>query len=642
MTIKQIIEILAIITAFGIIVTASNHLAKIFQKIKLPLITGFIIIGILVGPYLLKMLPGDLSHLGFVNDFALAFIALASGAEIYIKEIRDKMRAISFMSAAQFFVIFILSFVLVFFLSNLIPFMKGVDLNVKIAIAILISTIFIASSPASAIAIVHELRAKGEFTKVALGVTIIKDIFVIILFAATFGISNVLVSGAKFDSIEIIIVFVEVILSIGLGFFYGKLLQWNFKIIKNEYLDITIILLLGGSMFYLSHLGLAFSERYLGKGIHLEALLIGIVASFYLINYTKHRQRFQKLIEHFGHYVYAAFFTLIGATLSLDVLLDYWAIAFLLFGIRILAVFIASIVGSVILKDSVKNTFLSWTPYITQAGVSLGLITIIAAHFTDFGVQFEAILIAVIILNQFLGPPLMKWAIVNVGEAHVKSDKYEYDFKKDVYIFGLGGKAIMLAKTLKREGYGVKIISDRKNVDTSSCTDVKIYNVEKIDFETLEATNFKSADAAVILRKEEEAFKINELIFEKYGTPNVIVVSESPSSVEKFKELGSVVVAPTAAMIALLADYVRSPEAAEILLGLQENREAEDIEVLAKDVHNRVLRDLQMPLGVLVLLLVRNHEKILPHGYTQIRLHDIVTVVGSHEQLEIVRTKLQY
>ncbi len=637
----EITEIIAVIIAFGIIVTASNHLAKIFRKIHLPLITGFIVVGIFAGPYLLKMLPGNLHHLEFVNDISLAFIAFASGTEIYLKEVRDKVRDISIMTVAQFIIIFVSGFIVVYLFADNIPFTANADNNVKIAVSLLTATIFIASSPASAIAVINELRAKGRFTKIALGVTVIKDIFVIILFAGTFAVAEVLISGNEFNFSEMLVVFAGLFFSILTGIVYGKFLELNFKISKNEYLDIIIILLLGWSMFLFSNFVTEITGVFLPVPVHLEALLIGIVASFYVTNYSAYRINLEKLTKRFGHYVYAAFFTLIGATLSIDVLLKYWLVALLLSGIRIFAVFVASFTGSVILKESLKEKFMSWMPYITQAGISLGLITIISARFAGFGTEFEAIMIAVIIINQFIGPPLMKFSILKTGEAHLKSKIHPVDFHKDVFIFGIGGKAVMLAKTLKREGYSVQIITDKPDVDISAC-EVKVNIVEKINPKTLKELNFALADSVVIFRKEDIAYEFSELIYEHFGTPNIIVVLETHTDARRFKELGVTVVAPTAALIALLEHYVRSPQATSILLGLQESRETEDIEVLSDDVHGMALRDLKLPIGILVVSVKRKNQTLLPGGYTRLRKHDVVAVVGSQEQIDLVRTKLQY
>ena len=46
------------------------------------------------------------------------------------------------------------------------------------------AAILVARSPSSAIAIVNELRARGPYTKTALGVTVVMDAVVILSFAA--------------------------------------------------------------------------------------------------------------------------------------------------------------------------------------------------------------------------------------------------------------------------------------------------------------------------------------------------------------------------------------------------------------------------------------------------------------------------
>ncbi len=634
-------EFLTIAVAFLIIVISSDRLAKLFKKIKLPEITGFITIGILAGPFILKMLPGNIHKIVFINDVSLAFIALASGVEIYLKEIRDKIKDIGIMSAAQFIVIFIIGYFLTQIFSSFVPFLQNATSSVKIAISLLIATIFIASSPASAIAIINELRAKGPFTKISLGVTIVKDIFVILLFAIVFSIAEVFVANEKFNIWKILIVLFDLALSIGLGWIYSKIIILSLKLNVRKWIEVTILLLIGWSMFALSHFVEHYTNEHLGFAIHIEALLVGIIAAFFVTNFSKFRLQLTEDIEKLSPYVYPTFFTFIGATINLDLLIEYWAIAFLLFGIRLVAVILASFGGSLILKDNLKKASLSWTPYITQAGVSIGLLTIVAEKFPTFGSEFEAILIATIIINQFVGPPLFKFAILRVGEAHIKSKDYKYDFHIDIFVFGVGAKAILFAQELKKQNYNVKIITDKKIEE--DCKLVEIIKVDKIDYEALEKANFKTCDTAVIFRKEEPSFEIAELIYEKYGIPNIVVVMEQHfKNRERFKPLGVKLIAPTSALISLLIDFVKSPQAASILLGLQQDKETADIEVLARDIHGRALRDLQFPLGVLILSIKRHNDVILPHGYTRLRLHDIVTVVGTKEQVEIVRTKLQF
>ena len=88
-------QIIVYLGAFAIIAVASGQVAKQFQKFKLPLITGFLVIGLISGPELLGLIDSDALHqLRFLNDIALAFIAFAVGSELYLKELRNRWKSI--------------------------------------------------------------------------------------------------------------------------------------------------------------------------------------------------------------------------------------------------------------------------------------------------------------------------------------------------------------------------------------------------------------------------------------------------------------------------------------------------------------------------------------------------------------------
>ncbi len=643
----QIIDLFTAIFTFTIIVVASNEIAKGFQKLKLPLITGFIIIGVIAGPDLLKMIPRDsLNRLTFIDDFALAFIAFAAGNEMFMKELKGKLRRIGIMTAAQLIITFTVSFILLLLISERIPFMARQPQAFKVGLALLISTIFVARSPASAIAIINELQAKGPFTKTALGVTILKDILVIILFTITFSVSINLINNIPFDIVKIGLVVIELLVSIALGYVYCQLIKLIFSVKMHSTLEALIFLFLGWSIFGLSHLVEHWSEVHLGIRFHIEALLAGIVASFRLTNNTKYRLHLESLIHKLGPFVYVAFFTKVGADIELNVLVSYWQIAVYLFVVRIIAIILASLTGSLLIRDNLKNTLVSWTPYITQAGVSLGLITIVATYFPQFGSEFETILIAVIILNQFVGPPLMKWALIMAGEAHQKG-VHKYDGIRDVIIFGLENISVNLAHALQQQNWKVKIVTCEKeqnylSANKEECRSLDIIHMGEVNLECLKKLNMKSTDAIVLLMSDYNNYRAAELIYENFGTPRLVVRVEDFDQMAKFKKFDAQIVEPRTAMVSLLEHFVRSPYATSLLIGLEGDKEVVDIELLNTELHGKALREVRLPLGVLVISITRGGESILTHGYTRLRLHDIVTVLGTAEQIEQTRVKLQF
>ena len=203
-------QLIIYLGAFGIVAVAARKLAGVFQKLKLPLITGFLVIGLISGPEVLGMIEKEaLARLSFVNDIALAFIAFAVGSELYLKALRSRMKSIIYLSIAQIAFTFLLVSFSVFLLLDLIPFADGMKLAARIAVSMLAGTIAVASSPASAIAIINEMRARGPFTQTSIGVTVVKDFGVIVFFAAIFTLSKSLIQQEEFRTIFIVQVLLE-------------------------------------------------------------------------------------------------------------------------------------------------------------------------------------------------------------------------------------------------------------------------------------------------------------------------------------------------------------------------------------------------------------------------------------------------
>lgn len=62
-------------------------------------------------------------------------------------------------------------------------FMQGMNMQQRLCVASMAGTIMVTRSPATAIAVLKEVNGRGPFSSLTLNVVILKDIFVIILYA---------------------------------------------------------------------------------------------------------------------------------------------------------------------------------------------------------------------------------------------------------------------------------------------------------------------------------------------------------------------------------------------------------------------------------------------------------------------------
>jgi len=635
-------QILIYLTAFLIVAVAANQISKLFLRIRLPLVTGLLVIGIIAGPDILGLISNDaVSNLGFINDFALAYIALAVGSELYLNEMRSRIKSIVYMTASQMIITFILSSLGVFFLTGLIPFLDVIKIHHRIAVSILVGTIFVARSPASAIAVVNELRARGPFTQTVLGVSVMKEFLVIILFALTFATALTLVKGIPFNLKFAESLAIELVLAFFLGYLFGKILGLVISINTRSWIKTSVILLLGFGIFRLSHFLREITGENFFAEIYVEPLLVCILGSLFVTNYSAHRPEFLKLMKEAGPPVYAVFFTIIGSSISLDVVAQNWSVALILTGIRLVSLIIAAFTGGFLAGDPMKFNKVAWAAYISPAGVSIGLIAVVAAEFTVWGEELASIVLAVIILNQLIGPPLFKWAIFYVGESHVRPDIAFTELKGFALIFGVENQSVALARQLKKHGWNVRLVSVDDSPVPFVSSELEMIKINEINRDTLKQVGADKAESIVGMMSDDENFRICELVYENYGTSEMVVRLNQGINFGKFNRLGVKIVEPSTAIVSLMDNFIRTPQAASLLLGLQEGQDIMEIELCNPDLHGLALRDLRLPHDIIILSVTRDEQMIISHGYTRLRRGDTLTMVGSRKSLQEVKRKFE-
>ena len=628
-------DLLIFIAGFGLIALASKQIGQGLIKTGLPLISGFLFTGILAGPYVLNFITKDaVEHLRFVDQISLGFIAYAAGGELYLKELKGRLKGIAWVTIGLVSSTFILTSLVLFFLSDFIPFMSKLPISAKIAISILAGAILVARSPSSAIAIVNELRAKGPFTQTVLGVTIIMDVVVIMLFAANSSVADALLTGLNFNIGFVLLLLFELSASFILGYLLSKLLLGILLLNLQKRLKTVLILFSGYLVFYLSAAIRTYTHNHFQVEILFEPLLICMVAGFFMSNLSRFRDEFLKILYDVGLPVYITFFTLTGASLSMDVLMQTWPIAITLFLTRISAIFIGSFFGGTLAGNPLKTNTLSWMGYITQAGVGLGLAKEVVVEFPEFGIPFATIIISVIVLNQIVGPPLFKLAIQLMKEDHPKAGDGPFEGVEKVVIFGTDGQASTLAMSLSSQGWDVKIAFNGIEKPVDDFGDIKADHLDDFTVSELNRIKCNEAGALVTMLSDKKNYQICEISYENYGSQTLIARLNDRHNLLQFEKLGVLIVDPSTAIVGLLDHFVRSPAAASLLMGMHKERNIVDLRIQNPDLSGIALRDLRLPFDLVIMSIRRRGVLFVPHGYTRLEAGDLVTVVGSAESIK--------
>jgi Kef-type K+ transport system membrane component KefB len=150
----------------------------------------------------------------------------------------------------------------------------------------------------------------------------------------------------------------------------------------------------------------------------MESILIAMSAGFYVQNFSRQGRRLLHALEANSLPIYALFFAVAGADLNITALKTAWVIATAMILARGLALWLSTYLGARMAGDPPVLRQHAWMGFLAQAGVTLGIANIVRERFPVWGVQVAAIIIAMIAVNQLVGPPAFRWALLRAGESH--------------------------------------------------------------------------------------------------------------------------------------------------------------------------------------------------------------------------------
>lgn len=632
-------DILVFGACFAIIAAASKQIGQQLVKTGLPLISGFLFTGIVAGPHVLDLISSQAcQNLRFVDEFSLGYIAFAAGGELYLKELKNRIKTIAWMTTCLVGTTFTLTSLALFFLAQWIPFMASMPMASRIGVSVLAGAIMVARSPSSAIAVVNELRARGAFTQTVLGVTIIMDVVVIVLFAANSSVADALFSGVDLRFGFVLLLVAEIGVSIAMGYLVFKLLVAVIGMPVKRVVKAVLILTTGYLVFWLTFAFRRFVHDTLGLDVLLEPLLTCMVAGFFVSNHSRFKNEFSKILSEIGPPIYIGFFTLTGASLSLDVLVSTWPIAVALFFARGIAIFTGSFLGGTLAKNPLKNNLISGMAFITQAGVGLGLAKAVVVEFPAWGDAFATIMISVIILNQIIGPITFKAAIKLMNEDRPKAKDDSLEDPRDAMVFGTDGQAVALAMSLSDKGWQVKVLTPETTVEGGNSSidknpDIEVVRLGGLTLAELERNNCHRVGAIVAMLTDEENYTICEMAYEHFGTQTLITRLSDRNNFDRFQRLDVLIVDPSTAIVNLLDHFVRSPAAASLFMGMDTDRKIVDLSLRNPDLFGLALRDFRLPFDAVIMSVRRRGVLFIPHDYTRLEAGDLITLVGSATSL---------
>ncbi|MCB6365935.1 cation:proton antiporter [Intestinibacillus massiliensis] len=377
---SQVILSLSIMLFAGFLVT------RLTKKLHLPNVTGYLLAGILIGPYLLGAIPPDIvTGMDFVTDMALSFIAFEAGKYFKFSTLRrngSKTVVITLFESLVAMAVVTLSMIFIFRLP--VPF------------SLLIGAVGCATAPASTIMTIRQYHAHGEFVDTILEVVALDDAVALIAFSVCTAVLQAIEAGGAFDPMVVVtpvlLNIAAVLLGIGMAFILNRLI--NEKRSPDHKLALS-------TAFLLALTGLC-------SAFDISPLLACMAMGAAYINLSGNKALF-KQVSRFAPPVLLLFFVLSGMKLNIPALKTAGVIGVSYFFLRILGKYIGAFSGCALCKSPASTRNWLGLALIPQAGVSIGLAALSMRLLPPAsGTLLSTIILSSAVLYEMVGPACAK------------------------------------------------------------------------------------------------------------------------------------------------------------------------------------------------------------------------------------------
>jgi Kef-type K+ transport system membrane component KefB len=390
--------------AAGFLLLTSIQVGHVFERIRLPHLTGFLLCGLATGPQGLHLVSESmLQDLGLIKNVAIGLIALLAGSSLDLRALAPRLRTIGAVTAMSGLAAAVALFVTLYGSMMLVTATAGLGWGERALIAAAGAIALSAASPPVVIGVLSELRAKGPLSELWVPLVVLNNLVVVIAFsflspqlAAAFPADAAAEASSSLTW--------QIFGSLGLGLGVGAVLALYAARVREALGLFTFALL--------------FVVAEAGRPLQLDPMLVGLAAGLLLENVSRQAgQDVGRAAAAASLPTFALFFAVVGAEIHLDVFLRVAPFAVALAAAR--AVGLTAGTRAAVRLSGLPDPHRELLAYglLPQAGIALALATSFGATYPRWGEAVGAMMVGTVVVNELIGPALFRVMAVRSGEA---------------------------------------------------------------------------------------------------------------------------------------------------------------------------------------------------------------------------------
>lgn len=447
----------AVIISIAMMLFAGFLFTRITKLLKLPNVTGYILAGIVIGPYCLDFIPSEVSGgMGFISDIALAFIAFSVGEYFRLSVLKRNGKKVVVITLFEALVASVFVFVLTYFI-----------LRLGFVFSMILAALASATAPASTMMTIRQTNAKGRFVDTLLTVVALDDVVSLVAFSVAISVSLGAIDGA-FSVKTVLLPIVWNVMLIGVGIGLGFALKF---LMKRRSTDNRLIVAIA----------FLFVICGIGAVVDVSPLLGCMAMGTVYINASGDEKLFKQL-NYFSPPILLLFFVKSGLDFRLDVLFDFGTkigsaplllIGVLYFIVRIAGKYAGAFCGCLITKEpkQVRN-FLGFA-LVPQAGVAIGLAAMAARVLGgDTGSLLQTVILSSSILYELIGPAMAKLSLYLSGSYGKTAEQAPKEEEPPPEVVSLEARLLEIEKELETKRYA-RTEEEAAFMDAADETDIE-------------------------------------------------------------------------------------------------------------------------------------------------------------------------
>jgi trehalose-6-phosphate synthase/Kef-type K+ transport system membrane component KefB len=377
----------------------------VLRRFHLPRLTGYLVFGVEVGPYLGNVITASMAgQLQFITGIATTLIALIAGLTLNLDRLGGRLAPIAKTTVVTLAIPMTALLIIIWTVWGWLPIEPNATGMSRLAIAGLVVIMAVTFSPTMTAAVIADTGARGRLSDLVLAMVVLADLLLLVIFAVWIQLARAVFDAGNTGVADIL---ARLAWEIGGAVAFGALIGAVFALyLRYVGRETTLVLLAVCAVL-----------SQMGSAQQFEPLLAAVTAGLVIENLSvRQGETLRIAVRQGAPPVLVVFFVAVGASLRLDAVATIGILALALSAARVGFIRLGVMAGVRAARFDEPFGESAWMGLISQAGITLGFASVVAAEFPGWGERVQLLLVGSIAIHELVGPIAFRYALLRSGD----------------------------------------------------------------------------------------------------------------------------------------------------------------------------------------------------------------------------------